>query len=313
MSTSIGAKLYFRGFKSGSSFADSSLKSLTELETVLIEEATEVHEEEFTKLDFSLRDKDADVKIALAYNPSSIHHWLYNFEQRESVTKIHTTFLDNKDNLGASFLEESEAMKKRDFKMWQNIFMGEWIDSEVKALFTAEDIQKANRQNISNPVYTVISIDPAVSVNASSDETGICAASKMEDGTYHIHRCIAEKWTPGEWAEKAVELFDEYDADEIVYESNQGGLLVEENLRNLRSSLPISSVRATKGKVLRAEPIVTLYEQEKVTHEPGCEALEQEMLTFTGAKGEKSPNLLDAMVWALTSLKNHKEFALQWG
>ena len=81
--------------------ADSNLKSLTNLETVLIEEATEVSEEQFQKLDLSLRDLNADLKICLAYNPSSIHHWLYQFEQRTdaSILKIHTTFEDNKENL----------------------------------------------------------------------------------------------------------------------------------------------------------------------------------------------------------------------
>ena len=204
-------------------------------------------------------------------------------------------------------------MKNRDIVRWKNVFMGEWANSNSKALFKQEDVDKAHKTTNAKPEYTVVSIDPAVSVNKDSDETGICVASKLEDGTFKIHRCIAEKWTPREWAEKAIDLYDEYDGDEIVYENNQGGLLVEENIKNVRNSLKITSVRATKGKALRAEPIVTLYEQGKVFHEPGMTGYETEMLTYTGTKDEKSPNMLDAAVWALTSLKSHNSFKLQWG
>ena len=94
-------------------------------------------------------------------------------------------------------------------------------------------------------------------------------------------------------------------ADCIVAESNNGGDLVESNIRNLEPNINFKQVRATRGKILRAEPISALYEQGKVSHLQRFPELEEQMTSYTGTQGEESPDRLDALVWALTELSSN--------
>lgn len=314
---SIGSKLYFRGFKSGSASADSNLKSLTNIETVLIEEATEIGQREFNKLDLSLRAKGADLKIMLVLNPTSRLHWIWRDffeEKREDTLYIHTTYHDNIDNLSPSFLKEAERVKSKDYLLYLHCFEGEWTNGEAEALFKMEDIENSKSLQAEEDFsHVVVAIDPAVSVKASSDETGLCVAAKGYDGKYTILDCFSIKATPKTWAERAVQLADLYKADKIIYESNQGGLLVKETIENVSKNFKVEPVTATKGKILRAEPIKALFEKQEVKLKKDFPQLEKEMLTFTGSPHDASPNCLDAMVWALTSLRNTNTFTLRWG
>ena len=114
------SKLYFKGFRTASNDSDSQLKSIPRLETVLIEEATEVAEKDFEKLNLSVRDKDASPKIIFCLNPSHKKHWIWKrfFERKDvpynycgiidDTLYIHSTYLDNIENLDESFLKEAE-------------------------------------------------------------------------------------------------------------------------------------------------------------------------------------------------------------
>ena len=108
--------------------------------------------------------------------------------------------------------------------------------------------------------------------------------------------------TPDQWAKRAIEAYDNYEADAIVVEVNQGGLMVTQTLKTVRALLPIKEVRATKGKAIRAEPISAMYEQGKIHHVgTGFHELETQLTTWTPEVG-RSPDRLDALVWALTDL-----------
>ncbi|MFZ5618817.1 MAG: DNA-packaging protein [Pseudomonadota bacterium] len=107
--------------------------------------------------------------------------------------------------------------------------------------------------------------------------------------------------SPRQWAARAVAVFHEFNADRIVVETNQGGDMVREIVRGIDPSVPVREVRATRGKRLRAEPVAALYEQGLVRHVAAFPKLEDQMTTFTG-DGTKSPDRLDALVWALTDL-----------
>ena len=110
------------------------------------------------------------------------------------------------------------------------------------------------------------------------------------------------KMSPDGWGKKAVECYYRHKADRVIAEVNNGGDLVERLLRNTESSIPYSSVRASRGKMLRAEPVAALYEQGRVSHVGGFGDLEDQMCNFVGASNQKSPDRLDALVWALTEL-----------
>lgn len=225
----FGKKLFFRGFHSASAAADANLKSLTNLEIALIDEATEVSEEDFTRLDLSLRDKDCFPRIVLVLNPSYCQHWIYRrfFENvpfdfngiKNDVTYVHTTFKDNEDNLAKSFLNEAERVKRTDLRKYANIFLGEWRDANENAMFNQIHIELAHKECNEKIDYSVIAIDPAVTSNKTSDETAICLASKAGDH-FIVREMLHGRWTPMEWANKVKDL--ENECDEIVYEANQG-------------------------------------------------------------------------------------------
>ena len=105
------------------------------------------------------------------------------------------------------------------------------------------------------------------------------------------------------WIKRAIELYYKFEADRIVCEVNNGGDLIEKLLRVQDVNVPYTSVRATRGKMLRAEPISALYEQNKVHHAEYFKELEEQMTQYTPLT-VKSPDRLDALVWAITSLQS---------
>jgi PBSX family phage terminase large subunit len=311
-----GKKLYFLGIESSQTSADSKLKSIPNLERVLIEEATEITEEEYTKLNLSIRDKDSFPKIILTFNPNFQEHWIYKkfYEQRgvdydfigvkDGVLYIHTTFLDNIDNLDESFLREAENCKKYDPVKYSRDFEGKWLKNNEKSFLTKQLLDIA-LQPSSTPEYfdqIVVAIDPAVTTNKKSDNTGIAVCGKSK-GNYYVLHVEENKWTPEQWSTRAKELYDEYRANFIVYESNQGGDMVESTLRNvLGNFVKIKSVRATQGKIIRFSPVEALYEKQLVHHCGRFTDLEYQLLTYSGSEKDNSPNSVDAMVWGITSL-----------
>jgi len=153
----------------------------------------------------------------------------------------------------------------------------------------------------------VVGVDPAITKKEGSDRTGIIIAGcKKLRGEIHYYVLDDRSLigTPNEWASCAINAYNEYDADRIVAETNQGGDLVEQTIRNI-SRVSYSGVRATRGKIVRAEPIAELYERGLVHHVGELPALEDEMCEYCGFEEDKSPDRMDALVWALTELSSH--------
>mgnify|MGYP006169474815 CR=1 FL=1 len=107
---------------------------------------------------------------------------------------------------------------------------------------------------------------------------------------------------PAAWAQAVVRAFRRFDADRVVAEINQGGDMVAAMLKSVDVMLPLKTVRATRGKFLRAEPVAALYEQGRIKHQRGLAALEEQMclMTTQGFMGKGSPDRVDALVWAVT-------------
>ena len=113
---------------------------------------------------------------------------------------------------------------------------------------------------------------------------------------------LSGKYSPDQWARVAVENYYKYEADKIIAEVNNGGDLVEKVVRTIDMNVSYRSVRATKGKYLRAEPVSALYEQKRVKHEKPLPFLEDQMCNYNPVSFSGSPDRLDALVWALTDL-----------
>jgi len=186
---------------------------------------------------------------------------------------------------------------------------------EDNQVWTEATINKARAKRFGAPTKTVISIDPAISNDEKSDEHGIVVAHKHQKNQYTVTADYTRKGAPSEWALAAIAAYDKYSASEIVIETNQGGDMCEQTLRNAGFTGKITRVHASKGKVARAEPVAALYELGYVSHEEGLSLMEDEMMDLdplTGLAKGKSPNRVDAVVWALTSLSGIGKVAMAW-
>jgi phage terminase large subunit-like protein len=158
----------------------------------------------------------------------------------------------------------------------------------------------------------VVGVDPAGGSGPKNDETGIVVVGRALEQFYPLadFSCRA---SPQGWAERALAAFDLFRADRIVAERNFGGEMVEHTIRSVRPDAPVLLVNASRGKVLRAEPVSAVYEQHRAHHVGNLDVLEGQMVTFdpdTGlAVGEDdkptSPDRLDALVWAMTDLMEY--------
>jgi predicted phage terminase large subunit-like protein len=154
----------------------------------------------------------------------------------------------------------------------------------------------------------VVGVDPAVTNTEDSDATGIIVAGVGDDGDFYVFADRTLKASPDGWAREAVIAFHSYSADSVIVESNQGGDLNEAVLRTIEPDLPVRMVNARRGKQIRAEPIAALSEQGKFHIVGSLEALEDELTSWT-PDAKKSPDRLDAMVHAVTSLMQQRVIA----
>jgi len=150
----------------------------------------------------------------------------------------------------------------------------------------------------------VVGVDPTGS--KTGDECGIVVAGVLE-GHYYVLDDYSLHGTPSEWAQAVAEAYTRHRADAIVAESNFGGEMVKHTIRTAAPDAKVTMVTATRGKVIRAEPISALYEQGKVWHNGVMQELEDELCMYDPATSA-SPNRMDALVWALTALNVQKPF-----
>ncbi len=213
----------------------------------------------------------------------------------------HATTFANKANLAPAFFDAVIA-RFEGTHLGRQELLGELIDDVPGALWARGPIDAARVAEPPAFQRVVVAIDPPVTSGPRADECGIVAAALGADEQFYI---IADRsvqgLTPGGWAARAVTLYDELGADRIVAEVNQGGEMVRSVLDQAGHLLPLHLVRASRGKMARAEPIAALYERGLVHHAGHFAELEDQMCSFTG-EGSKSPDRLDALVWALSNL-----------
>jgi len=211
--------------------------------------------------------------------------------------------------------EQEVALKSHRRKFWAQYMQKPIKRDEETALWPERIISKSHDIEVASDERIVVAIDPAASNTKTSDAHGIVAAAKTRDDKYRVIKDRTRHGSPTDWATTAIDVYNELNADAIVIETNQGGDMCENTLRLSGFNGRIIRVHASKGKVLRAEPVVALYEQGLVKHESGLHDLEEEMMDFdpvSGLAGGKSPNRVDSLVWALTELAdlNREESAV---
>lgn len=148
----------------------------------------------------------------------------------------------------------------------------------------------------------VVAVDPSGGSGRRNDEVGIIVAGKGIDGFAYILEDASGKYTPAEWGRRVVALYDRYQADRVIAETNFGGAMVEANIRAVDKRVSYKAVVASRGKQQRAEPVVALYESGRVRHVGMLAALEDEQVSWVPGVTAKSPNRVDALVWCVTEL-----------
>lgn len=220
--------------------------------------------------------------------------------ERSEVAVVRGDTFDNADNLAPAALEELKN-RYEGTRLGRQELYAELLTDTPGALWTY-DLLEANR--VSEAVElsrVVVAIDPAVTSGEESDETGIVVAGVGTDGAAYVISDLSGRYSPDTWAIRAIGAFDKHSGDRIIAEVNNGGDLVERVVRTKRANIAYKAVRASKGKQTRAEPVAALYEQGKVHHVGVFPDLEEQLTTWTPDAG-KSPDRLDALVWAITEL-----------
>lgn len=208
---------------------------------------------------------------------------------------------DNKGNLAASFIRK--VLKKYEgTRLGRQELYAEVLDDNPGALWKRRWLDDLRVNRHPPLVRIVVAVDPAVSANANSAETGIVAAGLGEDGHGYVLDDVSLSDTPAKWGAAAVTAYNTRKADRIIGEVNNGGDLVEANIRTVDADVSYKDVRASRGKLTRAEPIAALYEQKRVHHVGAFAQLEDQLCDWDPTTGTKSPDRLDALVWALTEL-----------
>jgi len=176
------------------------------------------------------------------------------------------------------------------------------------ALWTRETLQlnRCAADEVPELKRIVVAIDPAVTSNRDSDETGIIVAGLGVDNHAYVLADLSGKYTPAEWASAALNAYEKYKADRIIAEVNQGGDMVEHTLRTFDSKVSYKGVHASRGKAVRAEPIAALDTQGRIHHAGIFGALEDQMCQFASGSSGTSPDRVDARVWAMTELMLNK-------
>ncbi len=209
---------------------------------------------------------------------------------------------ENRANLAGAFFDEVVARYEGTRTGRQEIY-AELLDEAEDALWKRDwfDTHRCIEAPELNRV--VVAIDPAVTNTEESNETGIicCGTSKERHG--YVLGDLSGRYSPKGWAEAAITLFKRHSADRLVAEVNNGGDMVESTLRNVWPGVPYEAVHATRGKVIRAEPVATVYEQRRIHHVGRFDELEDQLVQWE--PGMPSPDRLDALVWGFTALAKH--------
>jgi len=216
---------------------------------------------------------------------------------------------ENRANLAPAFLDQI-IRKYEGTRLGRQELEAELLDDVPGALWTRGIIEAARTQAAPPLTRVVVAIDPAATSSPQADETGIIVAGKDGQGQGWVLADMSGRYPPTVWAKTAIAAYRAHRADRVVAEINHGGEMVEATLRAIDPNVAYAAVRASRGKVTRAEPVAALYEQGRVHHVGSFPRLEDQMCDFvpTGyddvglRSAGHSPDRVDALVWALTNL-----------
>lgn len=210
---------------------------------------------------------------------------------------------ENRSNLAPAFFQ-AIVKKYEGTRIGRQELLAEILEDVPGALWTRQLIEAGRKPGYPAPLARiVVAVDPAVSRGENSSETGIIVVGLDWGGHVYVLQDLSMKGSPGEWGRVVVSALASWRGDMIVGEVNNGGDLVESNVRAINPNIPFRQVRASRGKLVRAEPVANLYEQGRVHHVgAGFVQLEDQMCSYVPNSDLDSPDHMDALVWGITEL-----------
>jgi len=263
--------------------------------------------------------KPLRLKMYYDENPPDKGHWSYKLFKThqdpdskqylpdpENYGFMQLNPRDNLENLPPEYLKTLEALPPR---LRKRFLEGEFRDAAPNALFSDEVLERWRviDQELPEMLRIVVAVDPSGADdddNTENDEIGIVVCGLGVDGNGYVLEDLTCRAGPGTWGRVATQAFERHAADRIVAEINFGGAMVGAVIRSARPRTPFRPVTASRGKVVRAEPIATLCETGRVRMAGVFRELEDELTAFTtyGYTGDHSPNRADAMIWGMSDL-----------
>jgi hypothetical protein len=299
----------------------------TEYSDIFLNECSQIpfsgREMAMTRLAQKVRDNatgnDLIMKMYYDENPPDKGHWTYrmfkthlNPETRAPLSEpgnyafMQINPRDNQANLSADYVKTLEEMTPR---MRKRFLEGEFRDASPNALFSEEVLERWRNidDELPDMLRLVVAVDPSGADDADNidnDEIGIVVCGLGVDGNGYLLEDLTCKGGPGTWGKVATDAYKRWEADRIVAEVNYGGAMVKFVVRTALPNVPFRPVTATRGKVVRAEPVSALVESGKIRMAGVFRELEEELCAMTthGYTGENSPNRADAFVWAMADL-----------
>ncbi|MDR3224019.1 MAG: terminase family protein [Holosporales bacterium] len=243
-----------------------------------------------------------DPKCVITTTPKPIKI-LKKISESEGTHVTKGSTFDNSSNLSSRFIETIKSSYENT-RIGKQELEGELLMEKENAVWKREDIIYRNI-SMDKLARIVIGVDPAVTSGEKSDETGIIVAGIGYDEKFYVLADLSGKYKPPDWAKIVCRACLDYKAGRIVAETNNGGDLVGEMITTIYKNVPFKQIRAIKGKIARAEPISLLYEAGRVFHIKEFTELEEQMcnLSYDG-KMDGSPDRVDALVWAISELKD---------
>ena len=289
-----------------------------EYASIFVNEASQISYESYSLLITRLAHKTNLVnRLYIDCNPPATTHWVYKIFikninpdteapiNKELYASMRMNPDDNKENLPDDYIESvlGTLSKRQQDRFRYGIF----LDDIEGALWTWDMIEKTRVLELPELMRVCVAVDPAVSKNDESDETGIITIGLGIDGHFYVTGDYTGKYSPIQTARRINQAFDDKQADMVVAEKNNGGDYIRDVITLVNGKMPYKDVWAARGKFTRAEPKALLYSQLRVHHYGNLSKLEDEMTTWIPNSGAKSPNRVDALVWGIHYLLDEND------
>lgn len=259
----------------------------------------------FDEINFSTRIGDSRVLYSTTPTPHAVIKQLWTRYQEDPEGRIRLVVMPTKDNaanIDPEFIKDLDDSYKGT-RLYRQEVLGEILWDSPDALFTPERLDEHRVHEAPNLDKVIVSVDIAVTNKSTSDSTGIIVGGRGKDDGHGY--CLFDgtmKANPLQWARRVIDLYDEYNAEYVACEVNQGGDLIETTLHQVRPGLPVKKITAKESKTVRMEPVSLLEEQGKIHLVGHFPELEDQLVQFTGKKGQRSPDRYDSFSMCMADL-----------